>query len=106
MTRLNRREILGVIAAVSALSAVPAFGQPAPTIDLAAGQAIGRAWLSAHPEAKVGDLRKSHLPEGINPTALKRLRSRAASDFRHGRIFVHDGWTLSETEAQLFALLT
>ena len=106
MTTLSRREILGAIAAVSAMSAVPAFGQPAPTNDLAAGQAVGRAWLSAHPTARLADLRKSLLPAGIDPAALQQLRGKAAADFRHGRIFVHDGWHLSETEAQLFALLT
>jgi hypothetical protein len=61
--------------------------------------------LAARPEAHVSALAADLLPNGFDEAASRRLRQRAADDFRSGRTFRHNGWILSETEAQLFALL-
>jgi hypothetical protein len=48
---------------------------------------------------------QSLLPNGFDAEAATRLKALAAADFRAGRIFKHQGWMLSQTEAQLFSLL-
>lgn len=106
MTTLSRREILAALASIAAVAAVPGFAQSPGSVDLSAGRAIGQAWLAAHPGTNLDRLRARHLPAGLDSKSLSQLRARAASDFRHGRTFVHEGWVMSETEAQLFALLT
>ena len=106
MTKLSRREILAALASVAAMAATPGLAQSGPAIDVSAGRAIGQAWLAVHPGASLAKLRGRHLPNGLDSNSLGKLRARAAADFRHGRTFVHEGWVMSETEAQLFALLT
>lgn len=107
MTGINRREILAVLGSIAALAGAPGLAQPsADAIDLSAGKAIGRAYLKANPQVSLPQLRRTHLPDGLRSEALTRLRVQAAGDFREGRVFVHEGWRLSVTEAQLFALLT
>jgi hypothetical protein len=44
------------------------------------------------------------LPDGWTAAATAKLRARAAADFRAGRLFIHRGWRLSDTEGRLFAL--
>lgn len=101
---LNRRDILVALAAVAGAAATPAFAQTAP--DLAAGRAVGAAYLAAHPEADLARLRNDLLPDGFTPEAGARLSARARADFGGGRTFIFKGWRLSQAEAQLFALLT
>lgn len=103
MSTLTKRDVLIAIAALAASSHAPAFAQ-IPPIDLSAGRDIGAAYLAAHP-VNVEALRAALAPSCLNQEAVVRLRVRAARDFTEGRIFRHNGWILSETEAQLFALL-
>jgi len=106
MTEISRREILAALAGIAAVAAMPGAALAAePAIDLSTGRAIGQAYLAAHPETSLAKLRRLHLPAGLDPTAVGRLRTRVAADFHDGRTFVHEGWRLSQTEAQLFALL-
>ena len=106
MTPLSRREILGALASITAIAATPGWAQTGAPLDLSAGRAIGQAWLIAHPGTRLAKLRAKLLPNGLDGRSVGQLRARAASDFRHGRTFIHEGWVMSETEAQLFALLT
>jgi hypothetical protein len=103
---LNKRDVLFALAALAASAALPAAAQTAAAPDLAAGRAIGDAYRAAHPAADLERLRNELLPGGFTAEAGQRLRARAAADFRAARIFIFKGWRLSETEAQLFALLT
>jgi hypothetical protein len=105
MNTVTRRDVLAAIASISVIAAAPALAQGSPSLDLAAGRSIGEAYLAAHPNTNLVRLRQMHLPNGLDAQAMGRLRARAAADFRGGRIFMHEGWRLSETEAQLFALL-
>jgi hypothetical protein len=100
----KRRDVLLALTALGAGAALPAAAQVNPA-DLAAGRAIGQAYLAAHPADLVA-LRNDLLPGGFTPGATAQLRTRAAADFRAARVFVFKGWRLSETEARLFALLT
>jgi hypothetical protein len=101
---LSKRDVLLALAALAAGAALPAAAQTTAP-DLSAGRAIGAAYLAAHPGANLSQLRNDLLPSGFTPEAVTRLRSRAAADFRAQRVFIFKGWRLSETEAQLFALL-
>jgi hypothetical protein len=100
----KRRDVLLALAALGAGAALPAAAQANP-VDLAAGRAIGQAYLAAHPTDLVA-LRNDLLPRGFTSEAAEQLRARAAADFRAVRVFIFKGWRLSETEARLFALLT
>ncbi len=99
----NKRDILRALAALTALAATPALAQSAP--DFSAGRAIGQAYLAAHP-TDIAVLRRELLPNGFSESAARDLGARVRADFAAGRVFVHRGWRLSATEAQLFALLT
>ncbi|HYD72370.1 MAG TPA: hypothetical protein VEF55_04485 [Candidatus Binatia bacterium] len=103
---LNKRDVLLALAALAAGAALPAAAQTAREPDLAAGRAVGEAYRAAHPTADLARLRNDLLPGGFTAEAVDRLRARAAADFRAARVFIFKGWRLSETEAQLFALLT
>jgi hypothetical protein len=103
MIAVTKRDILGALIFLAA--GADARAAVAHQIDLSAGRAVGEAYLAARPEADVGALAAQLLPSGFDDAALPRLRQRAADDFRSGRTFTHNGWILSETEAQLFALL-
>lgn len=103
MSTLTKRDVLIAIAALAASAHAPADAQ-APPLDLVAGRDIGAAYLAAHP-VNVDALRAELLPAALDDAAIARLRVRAARDFSEGRIFQHNGWILSETEAQMFALL-
>ena len=100
---LSRRDIVLALAAIAAGTPGPAAAQA--TIDLSAGRAIGVAYRTANPQADLSRLRLE-LQHGFTPDRAPRLRERAAADFRAARVFIFKGWRLSETEAQLFALLT
>lgn len=104
MSKLDRRALLLALTALGVASATPAAGQTA-SLDLSAGRAIGEAYRAAHPELDVRSLPQSLLPNGFDAEAATRLKSLAADDFHAGRIFKHQGWMLSQTEAQLFLLL-
>jgi hypothetical protein len=103
---LDRRQVLAAIAAVgSGLPPLARAADPAPGLRGEAAAAIGRAYLAAHPAA--GDrerLAAELLPHGWSAAAARRLRARAAADFRAERLFLHQGWRLSDTEGRLFAL--
>jgi hypothetical protein len=103
---LSKRDILFALAALAACAALPAAAQTAAVPDLAAGGAIGDAYRAAHPGADLERLRNELLRGGFSAETGQRLRARAAADFRAARVFIFKGWRLSETEAQLFALLT
>ena len=106
MTASTRRDVLMALATLATFAAAPCLAQASAPFDVAAGRPIGEAWLAAHPGASTTSLRRSLLPNGLDEEAIARLRKRAAADFRAGRIFVHEGWIVSDTEARLFALLT
>lgn len=101
---LSRRDIMLAIATLAAGTASPAAAQIGFG-DLSAGRAIGEAYRAARPDADLSILRLE-LTHAFTPEAAQLLRERAAADFRAARVFVFKGWRLSETEAQLFALLT
>jgi hypothetical protein len=106
MNSVSRRDILAALAAIAVTCPFPALSQPSVAEDLSVGRPIGEAWLAANPGTNIAMLRNALLPYGLGSEAIARLRARVASDFRRGRLFVHDGWQLSRTEAQLFALLS
>jgi hypothetical protein len=103
---LSKRDVLLALSALAAGAAFPATAQPGGAPELAAGRPIGEAYLAAHPGVDLPSLRNELLPDGFTPAAGERLRARVAADFRAGRVFTFRGWRLSDTEAQLFALLT
>lgn len=70
---------------------------------------VGRAWLDANPGIEPGAAVMEAL--GLQPDELlthrqlqTKLGERVARDFEQNRLFVHEGWQLSETEARLAAL--
>jgi hypothetical protein len=101
---LNKRDLLRALLALGAVAAVPAWSQDAAGLDLSQGRAIGAAYRAAHGDRLAAA--RELLPQRLDDAGLIRLRSLAAADFREGRIFVYEGWRISETEARLFALLT
>lgn len=105
MTTLDRRAVLLAIAALGAGTAGPAAAA-LPQVDPEGARRIGRAYLDGYPGRRWdrARLEADLLPRGWSPAAAKRLRARAAADFRAGRLFVHKGWRLSDTEGRLFAL--
>jgi|CXWL01.1.fsa_nt_gi hypothetical protein len=109
MTQISKRDVLFALAALGLGAASTARAQNVDAIagiDVSAGREIGEAYLAARPGGNVEMLRASRLPNGFNEGAIAGLRARVASDFQRGAVFVHKGWRLAETEAQLFALLT
>jgi hypothetical protein len=105
MSALNRRNVILAFAALAAVRTPSAAAQQAAPLDLTAGFAIGRAYIDANPTTDLEALRRTLLPGSFNEAARERLRASVANDFRAGRIFKHQGWMLSVTEAQVFALL-
>jgi hypothetical protein len=101
---MDRRTVLMALAGLAAGAGAPAAAQP--QIDPEGARRVGQAYLDAHPGQRfeAARLKADLLPEGWNPAAAQRLRARAARDFRDGRLFVHKGWRLSDTEGRLFAL--
>lgn len=70
---------------------------------------VGRAWLDANPGVEPGAAVMEAL--GLQPGKLlthrelvEQIEQRVARDFEQERLFVHQGWQLSETEARLAAL--
>jgi len=101
MTPLDRRQVLLAIAALGAGAAAPAAALP--QIDPEGARRIGAAYLETR-RMDMAALQAELLPDGWMPAALPRLRALAAADFREGRLFIHKGWRLSDTEGCLFAL--
>jgi hypothetical protein len=101
---LSKRDLLRALIALGAVAAAPAWSQDAAGLDLSAGRAIGAAYRAAHGDRL--EAARAILPQRVDDAALVRLKALAAADFREGRIFVYQGWRISETEARLFALLT
>ena len=101
---LSKRDLLRALIALGAVAAAPAWSQDPSGLDLSGGRAIGAAYRAAHGDRL--EPARALLPQRLDDAALMRLKARAAADFREGRMFVYEGWRLSETEAQLFALLT
>lgn len=101
---LSKRDLLLALAALGASAALPASAQSTAP-DLAPGRAIGAAYRAANPNEDWPAIRSTLLPSGVNPEAIARLRAVSAADFGAGRVFVHEGWRISQTEARLFALL-
>lgn len=101
---MDRRTVLLALAGLAAGAAVPAVA--APQIDPEGARKVGQAYLDSHPDRRfdAARLRAELLPDGWTDAAAVRLRARAARDFREGRVFVHRGWRLSDTEGRLFAL--
>ena len=101
---MDRRTVLlalGGLAAGTAAAAAPL------QIDPQGARRVGQAYLDAHPGQRfdAARLKADLLPKGWNAAAAHRLRARAARDFRDGRLFIHKGWRLSDTEGRLFALV-
>jgi hypothetical protein len=103
MSRLDRRHVLMALAALGAGVATPAAAG-LPQIDPEGAKRIGQAYLAGHQGLDARRLQAELLPAGWTPAAAAKLRARAAADFRAGRLFVHRGWRLSDTEGRLFAL--
>lgn len=101
---LSKRDVLAALSALGALAASPALAQG--LTGLSAGRAIGEAYLAAHPNTDLNHLRRVLLPSGFHPSAARDLGACVRDDFNASRVFIFDGWRLSITEAQLFALLT
>ena len=100
---MNRRDILFALAALAAAPATPAAALP--QVDPEGARRVGEAYLKGHPGLDARRLQAELLPDGWTPQANVRLRARAAADFGAGRLFVHRGWRLSDTEGRLFALV-
>lgn len=100
---LSKRELLLALAALGVGAVTPAAAQSA--LDLSAGRAIGEAYRAANPSEDWAAIRAELAPSGLDAAALSGLRAAVAADFGAGRVFVHEGWRLSRTEARLFALL-
>ena len=97
---IDRRQVLGALALLAGGGAASAAALPG--VDAAVAKAIGEAYLAAHPAARDAKaLAADLLPSGWN---AERLRARVVEDFRQGRVVVHRGWRLSDTEGRLFAL--
>lgn len=99
---LDRRHVLMALAALSAGVATPAAALP--QIDPEGARRVGQAYLAGRKGVDAKRLQAELLPDGWTPAAAAKLRARAAADFRAGRLFVHRGWRLSDTEGRLFAL--
>ena len=102
-TILDRRHVLMALAALGASVASPAAGA-LPPIDPEGANRVGKAYLAGHKGLDARRLQAELLPDGWTPAATAKLRARARDDFRAGRLFVHRGWRLSDTEGRLFAL--
>jgi hypothetical protein len=106
---LARRDLL---AALFAATVLPGAARAAPAeplfadLDHAAATRIGKAWLAGRPATTAGALRARLFPQGRGADALPALRRQVTDDFRHGAVFVHRGWRLSDTEGALFGLLS
>jgi hypothetical protein len=100
---MNRRDILFALAAIAA--APGAAAASLPQIDAEGAKRVGEAYLKRHPGLDARRLQVELLPGGWSPAVTAKLRARAAADFRAGRLFVHRGWRLSDTEGRLFALV-
>ena len=102
MIALDRRHVLMALAAIAAAPATAAAALP--QVDPEGARMIGKAYLAQHTDVSAARLTAQLLPDGWTPAAAAKLRVRAAADFRAGRLFVHRGWRLSDTEGRLFAL--
>jgi hypothetical protein len=102
---LSKRELLLALTALGASAVLPAAAQQAASPDLSAGRAIGNAYRAQNPGEDWAAIRAELAPRGLDAAAIARLRGLAAAEFGAGRVFVHEGWRLSRTEARLFALL-
>ena len=101
---MDRRTVLLALAGLAAGAAAPAAALP--QIDPEGARLVGNAYLDAHPGQRfdAARLKADLLPDGWNDAAAARLRTRATRDFRDGKLFIHKGWRLSDTEGRLFAL--
>lgn len=97
---LTKRHLL---AALAALAVSPALAQTNSALDLSAARGVGRAYLALNPNTDLAQLRAA-LANGLD-RGLETVRARVRADFAASRVFIHRGWRLSETEAQLCALL-
>ncbi|RYG30809.1 MAG: hypothetical protein EON93_14100 [Burkholderiales bacterium] len=104
MTMLQRRELFVLIAALGGAALVSAPAHAMPGIDQEGAARIGEAYLQARPGLDRQHLQRELLPDGWSEVTLAGLRQRVATDFREGRMFIHRGWRLSDTEGRLFAL--
>ena len=104
MSMIGRRDLLLALAALGTGLAT-AGGVSAAVldgIDVQAAAKIGAAWRAARPNA---DLQAVKGQLGAGEAGLRRLAAMAREDFRAGRVFVHRGWRLSDTEGALMALV-
>lgn len=103
-TTLDRRHVLMALAALSSGASLATPAHALPQVDPEGAKRVGQAYLAAHSGLDPKRLQAELLPNGWTPKAAERLRARAAADFRAGRLFVHRGWRISDTEGRLFAL--
>ena len=99
---MKRRDVLFAIAALAAAPATAAA--LLPELDTEGARRVGEAYLKGHPGLDAQRLQVELLPGGWSRGNAAKLRARAARDFREGRLFIHRGWRLSDTEGRLFAL--
>lgn len=108
MTAFSKRGLLRALAGLAAVSAASPLLARTPDIaavDAVGASLIGRAWLLARPGEDAAFLRRAVFPDGPDSETGPRLAQRVRADFADDRIFLHDGWFLSETEARLCALI-
>jgi len=112
MTDLNRRAVLAGLAAVSAVPLAACEGRKsiasadpmAGGLDIAGVAAIAASYAAATGDPVGDDVRQALFPDEFADVAT--LNAAVISDFRAGRLFVHEGWRLSYTEGQLFTILS
>ena len=101
---LDRRHVLIALATLAAGAGVSTPAAALPQIDPEGARKVGQAYLAGNGSLDARRLQAELLPDGWTAKAAERLRARAAADFRAGRLFVHRGWRISDTEGRLFAL--
>ena len=104
MTMLQRRELLVFIAALGGTVLVSAPAHAMPGVDQEGAVLIGEAFLRDNPGLDRQRLQRELLPDGWSANAFSGLKQRVSADFRDGRMFIHRGWRISDTEGRLFAL--
>ncbi|MCB1896077.1 MAG: hypothetical protein H6945_20865 [Zoogloeaceae bacterium] len=104
--------LLLALRAVGASDATDALPPWLSAIDRQAVEAIGAAYLAAHPDERDrAELRRRIEREFVArrrtagaQSAVSVLSALVRNEFREGRVVIVDGWMLSRSEARIYAL--